>query len=54
VRHEIVELRTVADEVARLLENGATMTQEGLFAKIGSVAGTLRARLQYDEPRHAA
>jgi len=53
VRQEIVQLRTVADEVARLLENDATMTQEELF-EIGSVAGTLRARLQYYEPRHAA
>src|SRR3989454_10227990 len=40
VRQEIVQLRTVADEVARLLENDATMTQEELF-EIGSVAGTL-------------
>jgi len=53
VRQEIVQLRTVADEVARLLENDAMMTQEELF-EIGSVAGTLRARLQYYEPRHAA
>ncbi len=43
----------MANEVARLLENGVTMTEDELF-DIGSVAGTLRARLQHCEPHHAA
>ncbi len=46
MRQEILELRAVADQVARLLEGNVALTENELF-EIGSVAGTLRARLQY-------
>jgi hypothetical protein len=53
MRDEVVALRMVAREVARLLENGAVFTEEELF-EIGSVAGTRRARLQYYRRDQAA
>jgi hypothetical protein len=49
----MVALRIVVREVARLLENGAVLTEKELF-EMGSVAGTLRARLQYYRRNQAA
>ena len=49
MRNEIIELRAGADQVARLLRVGAELSREELD-EVGSVAGTLRARLQYHSP----
>ena len=46
MRQEIEHLRVLANEVARLLEVGVRLTGDEIFA-IGSIPGTLRARLQY-------
>jgi len=53
MRQEVEHLRSLADEVARLLERGASLTSDELF-EIGSVAGTLRARLQHYVPSRSA
>jgi len=50
MRQEIIALRAHADDMAGLLEKGVGLGEDERLA-IGSVAGTLRARLQYDTPR---
>ncbi len=53
MRQEIAELRALTNEVARLLEKGAPLTGDELL-EVGSIAGTLRARLQHYRPQKAA